>query len=164
MEKKQVGFPSLSRTPTMPAEEPPYPTLTVPSNPRMLSVARTFVEAVCQARQVDRTTIHAIVLATGEAVTNIVRHAHRDRPEAPFQIECRVNADTVEITFTDQGEPFDLASVPHLNPGELRLGGRGVYLMRILMDGVSSQPLGDRGNRLCLVKRWPSKAATRDCG
>ena len=66
----------------MSTAESPCPTLTVPSNLRMLSVARTFVEAVCQARQIDRTTIHAIVLATGEAVTNIVRHAHSDCPEA----------------------------------------------------------------------------------
>ena len=140
------------------------PSLTVPSNPRMLSIVRTFVEAVCQARQVDRNTIHAIVLATGEAVTNIVRHAHRDCPEASFQVECLVGAETVELTFCDQGAPFDLSQVPHMEPGELRLGGRGVYLMRVLMDEISCQPLGERGNRLRLVKRWPSKACARDCG
>ena len=98
------------------------PTLTVPSNPRVLSLARTFVESVCQARQVDRTTIHAIVLATGEAVTNIVRHAHRDQPEAHFEIQCRVGPDTVEIILVDQGVPFDLTQVPHMDPGELRPG------------------------------------------
>src|SRR5437867_368179 len=102
----------------MQAAETTCPTLTVPSNPRMLSVARTFVEAVCQARQVDRTTIHALVLATGEAVTNIVRHAHRDRPETAFQIQCCVHPDTVEVTLLDEGEPFDLNQVPHLDPSE----------------------------------------------
>jgi serine/threonine-protein kinase RsbW len=140
------------------------PTLTVPSNLRMLSVARTFVEAVCQARQIDRTTIHAIVLATGEAVTNIVRHAHSDCPEASFEIQCRIGPDTVEITFLDQGKPFDLSQVPHLDPGELRLGGRGVYLMRVLMDEIRCEPLGERGNRLSLVKHWPSKSCARHCG
>ena len=140
------------------------PTLTVPSNPRMLSIARTFVESVCQARQVDRTTIHAIVLATGEAVTNIVRHAHRDCPDASFQIQCHVGPETVEVILMDQGVPFNLSQVPHMEPGELRLGGRGVYLMRILMDELSCQPLGDRGNRLRMVKRWPSKNCSRDCG
>jgi serine/threonine-protein kinase RsbW len=130
----------------------------------MLSIARTFVEAVCRAREVDRPTIHAIVLATGEAVTNIVRHAHRDCPEAAFQIMCDVGSQTVEITFIDQGAPFDLTQVPHMEPGELRVGGRGVYLMRVLMDEISCQSLGERGNRLRLVKRWPSKSCSRDCG
>ena len=148
----------------MSAEECPCPTLTIPSNPRMLSVARTFVEAVCVSRQVDRTTIHALVLAVGEAVTNVVRHAHRDRPNLSFEIQCRVSSDTVEIVVCDQGEPFDINQVPHLHPGELRIGGRGVYLMRALMDEMHCQPTGARGNRLRLVKHWPSKVATRDCG
>ena len=90
--------------------------------------------------------MQAVVLATGEAVTNVVRHAHRDRPERPVQIQCRVTPDTVEIVLLDQGEPFDVNQVPHLDPGELRLGGRGVYFMRALMDEISCQPLGERGN------------------
>jgi serine/threonine-protein kinase RsbW len=148
----------------MQAAEGSCPVLTLPSSPRMLSVARTFVEAVCLARQVDRTTIHALVLATGEAVTNIVRHAHRDRPEAAMQIQCRVRPDTVEITFLDEGEPFDLNKVPHLDPSEMRPGGRGVYLIRILMDEIICLPRGQGGNELRLVKRWPSKGCVRDCG
>ena len=140
----------------------PCPTLTVPSDPRMLSIVGTFVEGVCQARQVDWNTIHAIVLATGEAVTNIVRHAHRDRPERSFEVQCEVDKETVVVTLIDQGEPFDLTQVPKLDPSELRIGGRGVFLMRTLMDEVSSQTLGDSGNRLRLVKRWPS--VVRDCG
>jgi anti-sigma regulatory factor (Ser/Thr protein kinase) len=148
----------------MHAAEDPCPTLTIPSTPRMLSVARTFVEAVCQSRQVDRTTIHALVLATGEAVTNIVRHAHRDRPETAFQIQCRVRENTVEVTLLDEGEPFNLDQVPHLDPSEMRPGGRGVYLMRVLMDEISCQPRGQRGNALRLVKRWPSKTCARECG
>jgi serine/threonine-protein kinase RsbW len=148
----------------MQAADSSCPVLTVPSNPRMLSVARTFVEAVCQARQVDRNTIHALVLATGEAVTNIVRHAHRNLADASFQIECRVRPDTVEITLLDEGEPFDLNQVPHLDPSEMRPGGRGVYLMRALMDEIICQRRELRGNALRLIKRWPSKACARDCG
>jgi serine/threonine-protein kinase RsbW len=138
------------------------PTLTVPSDPRMLSIVRSFVEAVCHARQVDWSTIHAVVLATGEAVTNIVRHAHRDRLDRPFQVQCEVDSQTVVVTLVDEGEPFDLNLVPRLDPSELRIGGRGVFLMRTLMDEVSCQTLGSCGNRLRLLKRWPS--AAKECG
>jgi serine/threonine-protein kinase RsbW len=140
------------------------PTLTAPSDPRMLSVVRTFVEAVCNARQVDLNTTNAVVLATGEAVTNIVRHAHRDRPDSPFQVRCRIEQNTVEITLIDHGEPFDVNQVPQLDPGELRVGGRGIFLMRALMDEVICQALGERGNQLRLVKHWPSASNVRDCG
>lgn len=130
--------------------------LTLPSDLRMLSVARTFVEAVCQACSLERSSLHALVLATGEAVTNIVRHAHREVPQAEMQIHVDVSADGVSLCFFDQGQPFDIAAVPQLPPGELRIGGRGVFLLRTLMDEVDCQPRADQpGNKLRLYKRLP---------
>lgn len=129
-------------------------TLTLPSEPRMLSVARTFVEAVCQAHRLERSLTHSLVLVAGEAFTNIVRHAHRDVPQAQMEIGLQVFPDSIALTFQDEGAPFDLATVPELAPGELRIGGRGVYLMRTVMDEVSCQPrVGRAGNTLRMTKR-----------
>jgi serine/threonine-protein kinase RsbW len=136
--------------------------LTLPSELRMLSVARGFVEAVCQAYKLDRTMTHALVIVTGEAITNIVRHAHQNRSGAQMDMHLRIMPEAVEIVFQDQGEPFDLASVPELPPGELRIGGRGIYLMRTLMDELTSQPC-QSGNVLRMVKRCAS-GSMRDCG
>jgi len=130
--------------------------LTLPSELRMLSVARAFVEAVCQACSMERSLLHALVMATGEAVTNIVRHAHRDLPHAEMQILLEVRSDGVALSFLDQGQPFDIAAVPQLPPGELRIGGRGVFLLRSLMDEIACQPRADGpGNALRLFKRTP---------
>jgi serine/threonine-protein kinase RsbW len=135
-------------------------TLTVPSEPRMLSVARTFVEAVCHAHQLERPLVHALVLVTGEAFTNIVRHAHRDVPHAQMEIRLQIFPEAVALTFQDQGAPFDLSTVPQLDPGELRIGGRGIFLMRTLMDELTCQPRPDQnGNTLRMVKRLRSLAA-----
>lgn len=141
-------------------------TLTLPSELRMLSVARTFVEAVCQTCQLERPVLHALVLVTGEAITNIVRHAHRHQPRTEMEMRLEIRAGQAVLTFTDQGEPFDINAVPHLNPSELRIGGRGVYLMRTLMDEVSCTPRGqgEPGNRLRLVKRWLPATELRDVG
>ena len=140
-------------------------TLTLPSDLRMLSVARSFVEAVCRACNLERSLRHALVLAAGEAVSNIVRHAHRDVPGAELQITFQIESAAAVLSFTDQGEPFDFDGVPSLPPGELRIGGRGVYLLRVLMDEVSCRTRGpgQRGNVLRLVKRLES-APTRHCG
>jgi anti-sigma regulatory factor (Ser/Thr protein kinase) len=139
-------------------------TLTLPSDRRMLSVARSFVEAVCQACELDRPMRHALVLATGEAVTNIVRHAHRDRADAELTMHLHVSNDEVVLTFLDEGEPFDIELVPRLAPGELRIGGRGVYLLRTLMDDVTCQPRSPHGNLLRLVKRRTIISRTRAVG
>jgi serine/threonine-protein kinase RsbW len=147
----------------MASHHPPL-TLTLPSNLRVLSLARAFIEAVCQVCELDRSTTHAIVLATGEAVSNIIRHAHHDRPEAQLQVQCYLHPDAVEILLYDEGAPFDIVGVPHLDPGELRLGGRGVYLMRALMDELSCRPREGGGNVLRMVKRRRDHSDLRECG
>jgi serine/threonine-protein kinase RsbW len=147
---------------TMDADRPRL-TLTLPSDLHMLSVARAFVEAVGEANGMDRAIIHAVVLATSEAVSNIIRHAHQGRPEAHFQIHCIMHPDAFEIAFLDEGEPFDINAVPHLDPAELRVGGRGVFLMRALMDELSCYR-HDCGNTLRMVKRRQDVTAVRECG
>jgi serine/threonine-protein kinase RsbW len=147
----------------MTSDYPPL-TLTLPSDLRMLSVARAFIDAVGQVCELDRSTVHALVLATGEAVSNVVRHAHQDRPGAQLQVQCRLCPGSIEILLLDEGDPFDITAVPHLDPGELRVGGRGVFLMRALMDELSCQPRDGRGNILRMVKHRPTPASLRECG
>ncbi|MSU77316.1 MAG: ATP-binding protein [Gemmataceae bacterium] len=139
--------------------------ITLPSQLRMLSVARSFVDAVCQACRLDRGTSHALIIVTGEAFSNVIRHAHENQPGRQIEIQLQILADTVVLTFIDQGAPFDLNAVPMLPPGELRIGGRGVYLMRTLMDELSCGPCpsGERGNILRMVKRCHAGDA-RACG
>jgi serine/threonine-protein kinase RsbW len=134
------------------AQKPPW-TLTLPSDLRLLPLARAFVEAICQVAGFDEKATNAIVLATDEATNNVIRHAHRGQPDAPLQIQCSFRPDGLEILLIDQGAPFDLAAVPHLDPSEERIGGRGVFIMRALMDELSCQPRGERGNMLRMVKR-----------
>jgi serine/threonine-protein kinase RsbW len=136
--------------------------LSIPSDLRMLGVVRAFVEAICESADVERSATHAIVLATGEAVSNIIRHAHRECPDAQLRVGCRLMSETMEVVLVDQGRPFDLEKVPCLDPGELRVGGRGVFLMRALMDEVTCEYREGSGNVLRMVKktRPPTPAAT----
>jgi serine/threonine-protein kinase RsbW len=138
--------------------------LTIPSDLRMLSVARSFALAVCQVCALDKHTMQAIMLSSSEAITNIIRHAHHDRPGAPLQLQFRLFPDFMELLLYDEGEPFDITAVPHLDPAELRVGGRGVFLMRALMDELSCRPREGSGNILRMVKRLPGQSPLRECG
>jgi anti-sigma regulatory factor (Ser/Thr protein kinase) len=81
-------------------------------------------------------------------------------------MSLEIQADAIVLTFEDQGQPFDLEAVPQMPPGELRIGGRGVYLMRTLMDEVTCKPLseGQCGNVMRMTKRRPEAASMRVCG
>src|SRR3712207_450387 len=97
-------------------------TLTIPSDLRLLALARAFVEGMCLAAGLDERVTHAVVVATDEATNNVMRHAHRDRPDALVQIQFFSGPDGVEIRLLDEGAPFDITAVPHLDPSELRIG------------------------------------------
>jgi serine/threonine-protein kinase RsbW len=129
------------------------PMLTLPSDLRLLPVARAFVESACLAGGLSPEATDAVVLAADEAVNNAMRHAHRNDMGLTVQIACVLAADCIEIHVHDEGEPFDVAAVPHIDPGEVRVGGRGVFLMRTLMDEIHCQARRPRGNTVRLIKR-----------
>jgi serine/threonine-protein kinase RsbW len=128
--------------------------LTLPSDLNLLPLARAFVETVCRAANFDHCFCEAVELATHEALQNIIRHAHCERLDALLEIHAFPLAQALEIRLLDEGDPFDVANVPHLEPGELRIGGRGVFLMRRLMDEVHSEPRQPHGNVLRMVKHY----------
>lgn len=128
-------------------------TLAVPCDLKMLSPARAFLENLCQVHNLDRAMTHAIVLATAEAVTNIVRHGGNGDSSGQIHIHFKLTGDAVEIRIIDDCSPFDISSVPNLDPREMRVGGRGVYLMRALMDELTCEHHDAGGNTLRMVKR-----------
>lgn len=144
----------------MPAKPAPW-SMTIASDLGLLALVRAFIEGFCRVAGCDSRTTDAVVMATDEAVNNVMRHAHRGHPEATIQIQCFLHADSIEVRLLDEGAPFDLAAVPHLDPSELRIGGRGVFLMRALMDELSCQPRGEHGNTLRMVKRRPTTPLLR---
>ena len=142
----------------------PLWSMTLPSDARMLTTVRSFVETICNLAGLSEDVASAVVLATHEAAHNIIRHAHGGDARTQLQIQCTLGPNRMEVRLLDEGEPFDLESVPSLDPSELRVGGRGIFLMRSLMDEVSCQPRPGRGNSLCMVKRWTCRTTQRDAG
>lgn len=77
-------------------------------------------------------------LALAEGFTNAVRHAHANLPSnTPIVLECWVQLHRLEIRIFDQGEPFDPDSLVEPQPGTLREGGYGWFLLRRLVDEVT---------------------------
>lgn len=94
------------------------------------------------------------VLAVREAVMNAVMHGNKERPDSEVTVDFRLGPERIEVSVQDQGEGFDPETLgdPLAAENLLSEGGRGVYLIRQLMDEVSfSFPEGG-GTRIEMVK------------
>ena len=86
-----------------------------------------------------------IEMAIREALANAVVHGNGENPGKQVQVECRCYMDgEVSITVRDEGPGFDSSAVSDPTTPESRLvdHGRGIYLMRTLMDEVSFEESG----------------------
>ncbi len=91
-------------------------------------------------------------VAVAEALANaIVAGNHEDRSKS-VEVNAEVSGEVIRIKVTDQGEGFDPASIATpLEPEELdRPNGRGLFLIRHLVDEVQFNP---QGNSICMTLR-----------
>jgi len=80
-----------------------------------------------------------IELALREAIVNAIVHGNQEDLDKRVYINCRCLADgEVSVTVEDEGTGFrsDAIPDPTSSDNRLRSHGRGIYLMRALMDEV----------------------------
>ena len=86
-----------------------------------------------------------IEISLREALANAMIHGNRENPVKMVHVaaRCSMNGE-VSITVEDEGEGFDDAALPDpTDPArKLLTHGRGIYLMRALMDEVSFEQNG----------------------
>ncbi len=129
------------------------------SNPRLLSTVRGAVETLAETLGFPATQRRSITRAVDEALTNIVRHSYRNRPDRPitlyFRRTSRQRDDSVEqgleILLCDRGPAVDPDKLRGRLLEELRPGGLGLHFIHQAMDTVEFTRKGPT-NRLRLVK------------
>ncbi|MEM6500723.1 MAG: ATP-binding protein [Cyanobacteria bacterium P01_C01_bin.89] len=88
-------------------------------------------------------------LVLAEAYSNVVRHAHRDRPHVPVLVRLKVDERTMSLEIWDHGSGFDLEAYLPPVPEARQESGYGWMILNRLMDQVEYS-LQAEGNRNCL--------------
>jgi serine/threonine-protein kinase RsbW len=86
-----------------------------------------------------------IELAISEALANAIIHGNQEDPHKRVCLSCRCSTEgDVSITVQDEGQGFEIDTVPDPTFPDSRLGGsgRGIYLMKALMDEVCFEQRG----------------------
>lgn len=133
--------------------------LELPSDLRMIEAAVTYLVNRCRQFSFggSRLTLNFRVGLT-EALANAVLYGNRGDPRKSVRVEVVLSPVRVALRVTDQGEGFDPTGIPDptLPDNVHRPGGRGLFLIRQLMDEVE---YNDRGNavRLVLYREAPTR-------
>jgi serine/threonine-protein kinase RsbW len=138
------------------------------SFPSQIQAISPFAEEVmhfiAKSRSMDGSEMD-IEIALGEALENAIVHGNREDPDKRVYLTCRCTPDgEISITVQDDGQGFDNGTLPDPTEPEnrLRTSGRGIYLMKALMDEVRFE----KGGALVYMRKKPNagSAAERRAG
>lgn len=127
--------------------------LELPSDVRSIEHAVDFVVRRCQECEDYARRLHLnFRVGLTEALSNAMLYGNGHDPRKRVRVEVRLVDGALEARVTDQGTGFDPTRVPDPTTPEnlLKSGGRGLFLMRKLMDEVS---YNEQGNSVTLVLR-----------
>lgn len=85
-----------------------------------------------------------------EALANAMLYGNCRDPHKRVRVEAWLTPREIKVQVTDEGRGFDPTAVrdPTLPGNRARTGGRGIYLIRQLMDRVE---FNERGNSITMV-------------
>jgi serine/threonine-protein kinase RsbW len=96
----------------------------------------------------------SLAIAVTEIGNNAIIHGNRNDPNKKVFVDISVNHNEVRVIIRDQGRGFDPEKLSNpLDPENLlRESGRGVFIVRSLMDEVSYN-FTENGTEATIVKR-----------
>lgn len=132
--------------------------ITIPSHTRYLRMIGRIGERV--AREIDcpdeiREALPAqLEVVLTEGLVNAIKHAKSADPDEEIHIRINVSNMTLEVRIYDNGVGFDLDTVPApcFSTDGLEDKGRGIFILRSLMDTVK-YTRSDSGNVLEMRKK-----------
>ena len=112
----------------------------IPNHTRFLSLVGSIGEEV--AREIDpysgdREILgYNLNLVLTEAIANAIEHGSKYSRNGDLKISIHVHANELCIRVEDQGDGFDLKSVPSPDLDNPTVGGLGLFFIKTLMDTV----------------------------
>lgn len=102
----------------------------------------------------DEDQQHQIGMAVRECAVNAVVHGNRYSKTKKVHLDIERSKGALTVTIGDEGDGFDLNSLPDpLAPENLlRQSGRGLLLIRTFMDDFDLHPRPGGGTEVRLVK------------
>ena len=115
------------------------------SDPKNIHRVEEFLLKVNTALHIDDEKFGSLLVVVTEAVNNAIIHGNKRNPSKKVVLTCTQRGKVLVIKVKDEGRGFNPDTVPSPihEDNLLRETGRGVFLMRQLMEKVSFNANGN---------------------
>lgn len=124
--------------------------LSLPRDEASVPITRRLIAQALDVVGVEADTISDVEIALSEACANVLRHA---QVGDAYEVLAGFDEERAFLEIIDQGEGFDPGSPDREAVADESETGRGVVLMRALMDEVHFQSRQGDGSSVILEKR-----------
>jgi serine/threonine-protein kinase RsbW len=124
-------------------------TLQLPRDALSIPVMRGVLTASMRSIRVEQECIDDIAVAITEACTNVLELSLDDDK---YEVTARITESCAEIAVIDTGHGFDADSLGHTPADSSAESGRGIQLMRALVDRVAFESRPASGTVVHLQK------------
>ena len=120
-----------------------------------VDAAEEIVLKEAQEMGFDEDDQHRIGMSVRECMVNAVVHGNRYNARKKVHVVISRTADSLTVVIQDEGDGFDMATLPDplANENLLRHSGRGLLLIQAFMDEFQIRPRQPKGTEVRLVKR-----------
>jgi serine/threonine-protein kinase RsbW len=128
--------------------------LTIPSRLEELAQVHALLQELGERHGMDEDFLNNLLIAVIEAGTNAVQHGNMFAKDKEVTFEVTVDPSSIHVRVDDHGRGFDPSRVANPTEGEQLLSphGRGLFLMRQLMDEVKFETGPEHGTTVFLRK------------
>lgn len=131
--------------------------LVLTSNPKQVGKVEGFLEKVGKRAKLNETQFNKLLVAATEAVNNGIIHGNKRDPKKKVTLSCELVQLALIIRVQDEGPGVDPTTIPDPLAEEnlMRENGRGVFLMKSLMDNVEFERVPE-GSAVVMTLRLAS--------
>ncbi|HTY01733.1 MAG TPA: ATP-binding protein [Bacteroidota bacterium] len=126
----------------MNASQPVY-RMSIASSPKNIGKVENFLKKVNHAVHLDEIQMHKLMVSLTEAVNNAIVHGNKSDEKKKVAIVCEILPGWLLFLVTDEGSGFNAEKIknPLSKRNLMKESGRGIFLMRTLMDKVEFEPI-----------------------
>lgn len=120
--------------------------ISIPSLIENIKIIESFIDNAREKFEINDDIYGNIMISVTECISNAIIHGNQSNKQKLVHLELKAEEDQLQFIIEDEGEGFEIESLPDPTAPENieKTGGRGIFLIKNLTDEVKFEEGGKR--------------------